>query len=489
MIKQTRNIIRRYRKTSTVLEGEPVLQLKKNALILGSLLAVALGLIAALLVVRSRPTPPAGASPGSGANVLVYQTQGAVASLKITLNQRDSYTLSSLSSENDRVQSASLSDYDDQLVNQSRVAGVLNASRSLYALELLLESPGDYRPFGLTQPRAVVEVTDQTKRTVTLLIGDNAPGNQGIYLKRQDSPAIYLVPTYSLENYLLSETAYLNLTITPGSSAQGFDAVVLGGTVREEQGQVAIRREGETYLLTAPVQRPLEEGMGLPLLETLLGLNADSVAAINPTREDLEALGLDRPYATAEASGNWGEFYLSATAPDAGGTVYLYREGVPLLYTVRADLLPWLDLQYTQLMDPFAYTPDIDHLQEITLDLESGESHRFLLSFNREGERCVTLNGTPIDTENFLRFYITLISARLAEHTDETPASQNPTLAITYTDDSGGIQSVVFYHGPTRRYFIQTGEEPFFLTPSTYLDRVLEDFEKVKSGVRVESFE
>jgi hypothetical protein len=465
------------------------LQRKKSIWILVSLLAVALGLIAALVVVRSRFAPPGEEGPDPGPTVLVYQTQGAVTSLKITQEQKTSFTLSALSLEEDLVEDASLGDYDSQLVNQSRVTGVLNASRHLYALELLEESPGDYQSFGLAQPRAVVEVTDETKRTITLLIGDNAPGNAGIYLKRQDSPAIYLVPAYSLDNYLLPETAYLNLTITPGSVAEGFDAVVLGGTVREEQGQVVIRRQGEEYALSAPVQRPLDESMGLALLNTLLGLNADSVAAINPTREELEALGLNRPYATAQVSGSWGEFFLSATAPDAGGMVYLYREGVPLLYTARADLLPWLDLQYIQLMDPFAYTPDIEQLQEISLDLEAGQSYRFQLARSETGELSVTLDGAAIDSENFLRFYVTLISARLAEHTQQPSSPGNPALVITYTHHSGERQWVEFYPGPPRRWFIRTGNLPFFLTPSTYLERVLQDLEKIQAGHRVESFE
>ena len=477
------------------------MQLKKSLWILISLLAVAAGLIAALVVVRSHNAPPSQQGPDPGPSVLVYQTQGAVTGIKITQEQKTSYTLSALSFGEDLVEEASMNDYDSQLVNQSRVAGVLNASRNLYALELLEESPGDYQPYGLAQPRAVVEVTDKTKATFTLLIGDNAPGNTGIYLKRQDSPAVYLVPAYSLENYLLPETAYFNLTITPGSASEGFDAVVLGGTVREEQGQVVIRKQGEDYLLTAPVRRPLDESMGLALLNTLLGLNADSVAAVNPTRQELDALGLNKPYATAQVSGSWGEFFLSVTAPDAGGMVFLYREGVPLLYTARADLLPWLDLQYIHLMDPFAYTPDIEQLREITLELDSGEIHRFQLthkeSQSSEGSESkeqwkdisVTLDGAPIDSENFQRFYVTLISARLAEHAPQPSSVGRPALVITYIDSSNVRQSVGFYPGPIRRYYIRSGDEPFFLTPSSYVDRVLSDLEKVKAGERVESFE
>ncbi len=479
------------------------MQLKKSLWILIGLLAVAAGLIAALVVVHSHNAPSSQEGPDPGPSVLVYQTKGAVTSIKITQEQKTSYTLSALSFDEDLVEGASMNDYDSQLVNQSRVAGVLNASRNLYALELLEESPGDYQPYGLAQPRAVVEVTDKTKATFTLLIGDNAPGNTGIYLKRQDSPAVYLVPTYSLENYLLPETAYFNLTITPGSASEGFDAVVLGGTVREEQGQVVIRKQGENYVLTAPVRRPLDESMGLAMLNTLLGLNADSVAAVNPTRQELDALGLNKPYATAQVSGSWGEFFLSVTAPDAGGMVFLYREGVPLLYTARADLLPWLDLQYIQLMDPFAYTPDIEQLREIALELVSGEIYRFQLTHKeaRDSESSkakesaetkeisVTLDGAPIDSENFQRFYVTLISARLAEHTQQPSSLGSPALVITYIDSSNARQSVEFYPGPIRRYYIRSGDEPFFLTPSSYVDRVLSDLAKVKAGERVESFE
>ncbi|HHY52476.1 MAG TPA: hypothetical protein GX499_04440, partial [Clostridiales bacterium] len=78
---------------------------------------------------------------------------------------------------------------------------------------------------------------------------------------------------------------------------------------------------------------------------------------------------------------------------------------------------------------------------------------------------------------------------RLAEHAQQPSSLGSPALVITYIDSSNVRQSVGFYPGPIRRYYIRSGDEPFFLTPSSYVDRVLSDLEKVKAGERVESFE
>lgn len=462
--------------------------LKKNVVILVGLIAVGVGLAAALLVLGARQELPPVTLSGAQADLPVYRLEGAVAAVAVTQGEAGGYVLEALSFEEGRgVIEATVKGYDRQLVDTARAAGVLNASQGLEALQLLVEAPRDYAPFGLAEPRATVEVTDEAGGSVTLLIGDASPGNEGVYLRLEGERPIYLVPAYSLDNYLLSVAAYLNRTITPGSAGEGFYKAILGGTVREELGQVVVAGGGDEYRMTAPVNRDLEETMGYALLSSLLGLSADSVAAVDPTLEQLASLGLDNPYATVEMSGGWGEFYLSATAPDVGGTVYIYREGVPLLYAVQAQQLPWLSLQYIDLMDPFAYTPDIDRLDYVEV-AEGDALYRFDLTHGEEGGLAVSLGSTPLDPDNFRRFYVTLISAHLAEHAPEEPAPQAPALAFVYRYQDGEEHRVEFCPGPARRYYIRADDGPFFLTQSTYLDRVREDLQRVAAGQRVESY-
>lgn len=471
------------------------MHLKKHLIFLACLLALAVGLALTLTWLGRSPAPegPALSGPVETGSVSVYALPQAVRSVSVEQREGDRYTLECHSPEN-RVETATLAGFEPTLVDSSRVAGVLTASQSLEATHLLEEEPGDLALYGLEDPRARVEIADLAGNRITLLAGDTAPGNTGIYCRLEGESPVWLVPVYELNNFLSPKTAYLNRTITDGSvSSSRFAKITLGGSVREELGEITVEWDEGTgeYALSAPCAQPLDIASGLPILRALFGLQADSIAAVYPTNLELASLGLDEPYATAEIDGEHGHYKLYATAPDLGGSVYIYREDIPLLYLSRAELLPWLAVQYTDLMDPFAFTPDIDRLSRV--EVAEGDAVYDFAVEAIPGENStrlrVTVGDIPLDGDNFRRFYITLISARLLEHTDEAPgAGVQPTLTFTYRYRSGEEHAVRFYPGPARRCYIQVDEGRFFLTSSAYVDRVAADLGKVLAGEEVESY-
>lgn len=483
--------------------------MKRNLIILGCLLAVAIGLAAALTVLN-RLEAPVTLMP-EGETFALYELTEGVASLTVTDRSGASYTLLGDSFEGGLAKTGSLAGRESWIVDSSRIVGVLNGARQLLGLQAVEETRCKAEEYGLDNPRATVELTTAGGAEAAFQIGDNAPGNVGIYLTVEGQAEIWLVPVYEVENFLSPETIYLNHTITDGNAAnEPFTRITLGGSAREEQGAFTVERQGEQYFLTSPVTQGVDENEPLLMLRAVFGMQADSIAATDPTPQDLALLGLEEPYATADVESEAGNFKLYASAPDLGGIVYLYREGVPLIYAVQHSLVPWLEMQYTDVMDPYAITPDINLLTRVTVtagettyafdladagstSLEGEVPVREALAVTltlREGEQ-VAATGQWIDPENFQRFYITLISARLAEFTAEAPAEgARPVLTISYTYAGSGSQTrqVALYQGPPRRYYIQVDDGPCFLTPSTYLDRVLEDAAKVAAGQKVEVY-
>lgn len=456
--------------------------MKRNLIILGCLLAVAVGLALALTVLNRMDAPAIEITEGE--TFPLYGWEEPVASLTVTEHSGASYTLEGVTYSDILVQTAALAGREDWIVDQSRIVGVLNASRRLLALQEVDDSPRNLEDYGLDHPRVTVELIARSGEALTLKIGDNAPGNVGIYLQLSGTPSVWLVPAYELENYLRPETFYLNHTITDGNPlSESFIRITLGGTAREEQGDIVVEQRNGGYSITSPISQPVDEDEPLQMLRAIFGMQADSVAIADPTPQDLAALGLDEPYSTAEVESGVGSFKIYASAPDLGGNVYLCREGVPLVYAVQQSLLPWLELQYTDLMDPYAFTPDIDSLGQV--EVVEGDAV-YLFELDGAG---VSLGGRALDSENFQRFYITLISARLAEHTGEAPPQGDlPALVFRYHYQNGQTHEVAFYKGPPRRYFIRVDSGPCFLTPSAYVDKVAEDVAKVTAGQTVESY-
>jgi len=204
--------------------------MKKNAIALICLLSAIAGLLAALILLRrtelSQPpvTNPSCALPD------VYKLDAPVRSIHIRQAGKTPFTLQNLAqTAGDDIKSTLLG-REGLPADVLRINGILRAAASLSYTELLFEDfDGDGALFGLAPPRAVVEITDMNSQSVVLNIGDAAPGNIGVYLELER--ALYLVPVYLLDAYLLPEPDFLSHTVTAPSPAMDFSRVILGGRV------------------------------------------------------------------------------------------------------------------------------------------------------------------------------------------------------------------------------------------------------------------
>ena len=214
-------------------------------------------------------------------------------------------------------------------------------------------------------------------------------------------------------------------------------------------------------------------------MRSLFGLQSEHVAALYPSQTDLAALGLSDPYATALVEdGETGGFFLRISKPDEGGTVWIYRDGTPLLYTARANDLPWLEAQVFDLMDKRAYVPARGDLYDITIDTPQ-KSWAFNIEHTGNGDEWrADLEGRYIDADIFEALYHTLISAELTEPAGASapPPGEYPefVLSITYRHLTQALHTVVFYEGPPRRCLIRVDGGMFYLTPSAYIERLTE---------------
>lgn len=232
-----------------------------------------------------------------------------------------------------------------------------------------------------------------------------------------------------------------------------------------------------THMLRKPVLRPLNVQQAQYELLTLYGLQADSVAAIYPDEKLLAEYGLDQPYATVTVKNRQaGDFTLVTGEPDETGSVYIMREGVPLVYRIGEDKLPWLSVQFDDYMSRNVTTLYLDEVDEIFIDT-GAEVYRFTLDHSDVGRLAIYIDGREAHRNNFMTFCETLRKARYEELTFEPiPEGVEPILQVTVTYVDGGPEKhFAFYPGPSRRYFVDAGEmEGYrYYTSSLYVDRAL----------------
>lgn len=450
---------------------------KTALLVLGGVLAL---LVILLVVLRQTETPPAEIAGEQDYTLTpVYRLTEPVRSIAVAQGG-ESYTLLSLSKDAAELEenpTSTLTGLEDMPLDTAKINSVLKYAASLDYIELLFEEAEDYAPFGLAQPRARVTVTAMDGEAVTLLVGDVAVAGDGVYLQLEGASAIYLVPVYLLDHYLLGAADYLSKTVTPIVASPAVDKVVLGGSLRSETGSIILEQSEEGYVLTSPISHKAGQG-AINLINSLFSLQAGGVAAIEPTSFDLNAVGLEDPYVTVEVTEKSESFTLHFSRPDSAGTLYFYREGVPLLYTGILSDYAWIEATYPELLETTAHAPALSDITSVTVDAD-GEVYIFAISGN-DSELEIRHGDTLLDRENFGYFYQTLTMAGIEEITSEIPDAETfPSMVFLYGHRDGSSHRVAFYKGPARRYFLQVDGGEYFLTSSLYVDKVLADLPKI----------
>ena len=464
--------------------------MKKQAAALVSLLIVLAGLSAALLLLRSRPPEE---TPTESLSMIgsfeVFRFDGPIAEVTVVpADGTAAYTVAGLPDDSGPDGAGSTLVGRAYLpIDTTRTDDLLSTARSLEATRLLYEDSDDYASFGLVDPLVTVRITGADGEQKTLLIGDLAPDRGNYYVRLLESPTIWLVPSYRLSAYLRPETGYIDTTVTAGGAYHfyGSQSITLGGAVRAQYGDIVITpvtaeeatpMDMHTFSLRSPVYRPLQYQYGLEAMMALCSIQAAEVLVIDPDESQLSLYGLDAPYATASlVSEEYGDFRLLAGEPDASGKVNLMREGIPLIYRVNESDLPWLGMQFFDLMNLNVSTLYLDDIDEILVST-SDRTYRFVLDHSDSSRLEVDIDGRRAHRANFMTFCETLRQARYEEiTTDPLPEGAAWELQITYRYLSGEPDKVFsFYPGPARKYYVDAGEMDFrFYTSSLYVDKVI----------------
>jgi hypothetical protein len=367
----------------------------------------------------------------------------------------------------------------------------------------------DLALFGLSEPRAVVTVSFAGGGERTILIGNDAPDGANAYICTLGEDGVYLASRRDLENCLFRSLDFVDKTVVEtvaNPSGEGvppeFESIELGGAVRRDEPVRIVKAEGpppdrsgmayNPYQIVQPVHAKVGIDKGLPNLEALFNLKAVRVARFVTDPGELAEYGLAEPYSVATVLGTLGSglggFSLRASAPAEDGRIYLLREGVPLIYEVAFDTVPWLELSFFDLMDKLVILPFIDTIARLEV---SGPDHSYSFTLSGEGDGLtVQSGGETVDTANFRTLYQTVLTAMYESYTRELPAIGSvPLLEIRYHYRDGRPgDRLSFYPATARRVLLSYNSGRPFYTYSAYVDKVLTDCAQVLAGKKVRSY-
>ncbi|MDR2908717.1 MAG: DUF4340 domain-containing protein [Oscillospiraceae bacterium] len=463
--------------------------MKKTVIAIFALFAILCGLIVLIFLLQGgreeEPLPEA-----LGDLPTVFELAAPVGSIVIEQAGKEPFELEKLSRDGEV--SGTLSGRESLPVDYAKCAAVLQAAVKLPYIKAVVAEAQDYSPYGLEPPIARVSISSESNESVTLIIGDIAPDGTGRYLRREDSSEILLVPVYALDNYLLSEYDYLSHTLTPPAGTPlYFERMTLSGGGRDEE-VVIIASDQEGYFeVAAPVSHPLDPTGGFAAVSGVFSMGSGNIARIDITDEDLIDFGLDNPWASVEVeSGISGNFTVVATEPDRDGHVFLYREGVPVLYTAEAQELDWLAVSWRELISDTACAPPVEALS--ALRVSCGELLLSASLYGGEKDLTVALNGGALGDEardNFIRFYETLTAASFLEEAEDFQQNREPWLEARYILSKGEERTVRVYKGLEGfRDYIKVDEGRVFLLSKSYTSKLETALENILEGAIVPSY-
>jgi len=367
-------------------------------------------------------------------------------------------------------------------LNRGVLAAMVSGAGEL-AASLRIPEPENLDQYGLNNP-VRVELFFEDGTSTMLLMGGSSAEAGTVYLQASGdnlcgSPGdVYAVKLSSLERYLSKPLDLIHPTVTQVStSGKLFATLRLSGTAWQQPVSFQVEAAGEDrwrYWITDPLEWQVGSPEGMSALQSLFGLIATRAVAASDNAEDLLARYFPEPYAVAQVTGTAeGDFVLCASAPDQNGNLLLMRQGVPAVYELPAEMVPWVGAQIGALARSVIFEGNIAELAELRV-----RAGNLLYEFVLEGEGdalSVTLDGTALELADFQPLYALLTGARLDSYVASAPRLQEPArMEVTAVYRDSAETRLTLYAGESAGLYAALDDAAVWTMPASFAVQVEE---------------
>lgn len=355
---------------------------------------------------------------------------------------------------------------------------------------------------------------DAPSVTVTTVLKD---GTENTYSVGNESPLSGYYVLYNGKVYVASISSNLFktsldfvtttvLTITPPESEDSsttasneYTAFTFSGTNFPQEVKIAPQSKlTSSFKLTTPYEVDANATTLTNITTSVESLTASSVAAVNPTDEELEKYGLKDPKVRMSFTVN-GNSYTLLSGNVENSNQYVMLEGVNVVYVFGQDSISsWADATLFTVRDSFVWLQLITDVDKLTVETPD-KTDVFTLS-RTENEESSTEDNTVYDytvkgtdgqdityQDVFTSYYQTIIGIQLLNETTETTASGDPMLRVTYEFYEGGTPKVVeFYSIGNRRCLVKVDDQVVGVVSENVVQTVIDNTAIVLQNKSVE---
>lgn len=485
----------------------------RNLIICGGIVLLLVASLCLLLFHPKPTTDTSSSTPSTDTELvtLIEEDAQTLSSLQIK-NSKDEYTIELLGENKWGIKAL------DGLEQQDTYSDAINAAGTVYASSIIEENASDLAQYGLDKPSIVYTAKYSTGKSYTVEIGDTRSNLYLTYIKLGDSNTVYSVSSTKYSALEKSSMDYLAGEIIPAAA------------VNEETGQAAVPVIKDIEIINEMVEQPmlfkefdkstLTENsvtmtnlqMQSPVVSELnaskvdtyfgsyFGLTANSVAAANPTKDQLVEFGLDNPtssFAMTYDETNKVKLITGKTikGKDAeGGDIelcYLMREGKNIVYIVAKDSLKWMTLKPEEIISSVPLLVPILDLDTAEINLDgkvitikytpgTGED-------NEINDMTATVNGEKVDITAAKKYLQLMYATDVSGINTEVPTGE-PTVTFKYNYREGGkVDILEIYELADRTTIISVNKNPSFTGRAGYIEKLRVETAHLLAGESVDT--
>jgi len=311
----------------------------------------------------------------------------------------------------------------DYPADSSTVSGMLSNLAPLNSQAVVENQPANLGEYGLSDPSLEVDVTGKDNKTSRLLLGDDAPADEGVYVQLAGNPKVFTVGSYVKTglNKSLGDLRDKRLLPVDASSVSSIDLIRKGEDIDFARIQNGWRIEKPESYRTDTFQVD-------DLLTQLTTAKWDpSVSAADAARD----FGHAAPLATVKLTGSSGNDTLEVRKEK--DNYYAKSSAIPGMWQIDSTSSSALDADLERSLDDFRDKQlfDFGYIDPEKIEYHAGTTSIVL---TRSGETWES-DGKKMDADSVEALVTAMRDMAATKFV--TTGFANPTIDVTVTSNKG----------------------------------------------------